>query len=197
MDKRFKVRDLRKKEQFIIDDAYLNGYAKFFRPNGTAIYISLCRRADKEQSCFPSEKTIAKDHNITDRTVRKYIKRLKQANIIRIKKERSKSGKWYNNVYYLIDKSEWKTPEEINSSGIQRNIDARPEENNSKNKRNLVPPKDTHKKDTHKKDILKKLEKMKEAKEKVIRKKTLPSKIRTEAQEEAAKEERRLRRGNY
>ncbi|MBI2450847.1 MAG: helix-turn-helix domain-containing protein [Parcubacteria group bacterium] len=149
MEKQFKVRDLRKKEQFIIDDSYLNGYAKIFGPGGTAVYLSLCRRANKEQFCFPSEKTIAEDHNITDRTARTHIKRLIDARILRVERERSKSGKWLHNVYYLLDKSEWKTPEEIFSSGYQRKLKTKPTENNGTNQRKQIPLKETYVKDAH------------------------------------------------
>lgn len=148
----FKVRDLRKKEQFIIDDSYLNGYAKIFGPSGTAVYLSLCRRANKEQFCFPSEKTIAEDHDITDRTVRTHIKRLIEAHILRVERERSRSGKWRHNVYYLLDKSEWKTPEEIISSGYQRKLKTKPEENNDTNQRKQIPLKEPHSRETHIKD---------------------------------------------
>jgi hypothetical protein len=148
----FKVRDLRKKEQFIIDDVYLNGYGKIFGPIGTAVYLSLCRRAGKQQSCWPSEKKIAADHGITDRTVRKYIKIFAEANLISIEHERTQSGKWPHNIYYLLDKSEWKKPEEIISAGDRRKLTAPPEENNQQNRRKQFPPKDAQVKDAHKKD---------------------------------------------
>ena len=152
MEKTFKVRDLRKKEQFIIDDSYLNGYAKIFGPSGTAVYLSLCRRANKEQFCFPSEKTIAEDHNITDRTARTHIKRLIEACILRVERERSKSGKWRHNVYFLLDKSEWKTPEEIISFGYRRKLKTKPAENNNASQRKPFPLKKAHGKDAHHRD---------------------------------------------
>lgn len=152
MEKKFRVRDLRKKTQFIVDDAYLNGYGKIFGPSGTAVYLSLCRRANKAQFCWPSEKTIAEDHNITDRTARTHIKRLVEARIIRIERERSESGKWRHNVYYLLDKSEWKAPEEITSSGYRRKLETRPEENNDITQRKQIPPKEPHANETHRND---------------------------------------------
>ena len=148
----FRVRDLRKKEQFIIDDVYLNGYARIFGPNGTAVYLTLCRRAGKDQSCYPSEKSIAKDHDITDRTVRKYIKIFEQSNLIRIGRKRSNAGTWLHNVYYLLDKSEWKKPEEIISAGYQGKIKTSPKENNNQNQRKYIPLKDAHTKEAHRKD---------------------------------------------
>lgn len=148
----FKVRDLRKKNQFIVDDVYLNSYAKVFGSNGTAVYLSLCRRVNKEQTCFPSEKLIAKDHGISDRTVRKFIKLLRYGNLIGIDRVRSKSGKWLHNEYTLFDKSVWKKPEEIFSFGIHRKIDPAPEEDFNNKLEKQIPPKDAQNKESHKKD---------------------------------------------
>ena len=126
----FKIRDLRKKDQFKIDDKYLNGYARILGVYATVVYNSLCRHAEfYTQKAFPSEKLIAEEHNITERTVRNAIKKLGIANIIEIKKERSSRGQWLNNTYFLIDKLEWKKPEELNDLWFnQRNIKTQPEE---------------------------------------------------------------------
>lgn len=116
----FKVRDLRIKEKFFLDDAYLNGYARYLKPTATAVYLSLCRHADKEQSCFPAEETIAEEHGICVRTVISKIKLLQQWSIIRLEKVRSKKGKWLNNTYYLLDKSQWKQPSANFAPGLSK-----------------------------------------------------------------------------
>lgn len=149
MEIKFKIRDLRKKEQFIVDDAYLNGYAKIFGPNGTAVYLSLCRRANKEQFCFPSERLIAKDHGLTEKTARKYLRLIEKANIIRIEKERRRDGKYQCKIYYLIDKSEWKHPSVFSTDGNKRQ---KPSVNNHQNQRYEIPTKDAQGKDTNMKD---------------------------------------------
>lgn len=148
MEKAFKVRDLRKKEQFIIDDSYLNGYAKIFGPSGTAVYLSLCRRANKEQFCFPSEQLIAKDHGITEKTARKYLRLIEKANIIRIEKERRRDGKYQHKIYYLIDKSEWKHPSVLFTVGNKRH---KPSVKNDQNQRYEIPTKEAHGKDAQSK----------------------------------------------
>lgn len=150
----FKVRDKRNKGWFWLDNDYFNGYAKLFGAIGTAVYLSLCRHADNEtQKCYPSEKTIAIELNITDRTVRKYIKLFSKYGLIEITKERTNKGKWLNNTYWLLDKSEWNSPEEIISDGsIHRKLKAHPEETEDISRGNGVPLKDTNKKDTYNKD---------------------------------------------
>ena len=55
----FKIRDLRKKEQFIIDDVFVDSYAKLMSPYASLVYMSLCRHADKKQGAFPSIKRMA------------------------------------------------------------------------------------------------------------------------------------------
>lgn len=149
MQTKFKIRDLRKKEQFIVDDAYLNGYAKIFGPNSTAVYLSLCRRANKEQFCFPSERLIAKDHGLTEKTSRKYLRLIERANIIRIEKERRQDGKYQCKTYYLLDKSEWKHPSVFSTDGNKRH---KPSVNNRQNQRYEIPTKDAHGKDVNIKD---------------------------------------------
>lgn len=104
----FKVRDFRNKGFWLGDNVYLNSYAKHLDPFATAIYFSLCRHADKEQLCFPSQQLLAQEHNIGRRTVVEKLQLLEKWNIIKRKKVRSKKGKWLNNTYYLLDKSEWR-----------------------------------------------------------------------------------------
>jgi len=151
MGRPFKVRDFRKKGFFVIDDAYLNGYARFFPHSVTLVYLSLCRHADKEQSSFPAQELIAKQHNMNVRTVRRAIKALLEANIIAVKRERSKKGTWMRNTYYLLDKTEWLPPDKITpkkTRGHQCPMD-KPEDISDQTRGHQSPIKDTHKKDTH------------------------------------------------
>ena len=104
----FKVRDLRKKDQFKIDDVYLNGYARVCGANATLVYLSLCRHAEFEsQKAFPSQNKIAFELGISVASVKRGIKILTEYNIIQIEKEKI-GGKFNNNVYFLLDKSGWK-----------------------------------------------------------------------------------------
>jgi hypothetical protein len=108
----FRVRDKRKKGWFFVDDEYLNGFARIFGAVGTAIYISLCRHTDiEEQSCFPSQELIAEELSIGTTTVKKYIKLFEKYQLIYIERQRDKiTKKWLNNIYWLLDKAEWKKP---------------------------------------------------------------------------------------
>lgn len=106
MSKDIKVRDKRNKGWFYLDNEYLNGLGKQLGAIGVAVYVSLCRHANEEQFCFPSQETIAEELNISPRTVKRYIGLLVEHNVIYI--ERTKTGrKWAHNTYYLLDKSEW------------------------------------------------------------------------------------------
>lgn len=125
----FEVRDMRHKEKFQIDDAYLNGYAKICGVYATGVYVSLCRHADKEQKCWPSLDKIAEELAISKSQTRRAIKILVKQNIIKVKR----LGKKLNNRYYLIDKSEW--------SG--RTLTISPQDTH------LYPDRTLHSKDTH------------------------------------------------
>lgn len=141
------VRDLRRRDYTAIDDSYLNGYARFLGPIGTAVYLSLCRHADRNGECFPSQKRIAEQHGISDRSVRKYLDELERLNIIRVQRRRGKTGGFLSSVYFLTDKSQWRSPAELDSAG-HRNQVPLPAENNGSSQRKPVPTKGTQIKGT-------------------------------------------------
>lgn len=141
-DKAFKVRDLRIKEKFCVDDAYVNGWSRYLDPSALAVYVSLCRHADKEQSAFPAETTIAQEHGICEKTVRNKIALLKEWNIIRVERTRREDGKWLRNTYFLLDKSEWIKPEVKITAGSSTG-------KNFQNHRQQLPTKDSHLKVAH------------------------------------------------
>lgn len=148
MTKNFEVRDLRKTGKFVLDDLYLNGYAKKCGVYATVVYISLCRHADKEQKCFPSISTIAQEHGISSRQVSRSLNVLEEHNIIR----RERVGKKANNRYYLVDISEWTvspiTPAS-DETGSPITIDS---QSNHHRTGSLIHSKETHKKETHSKE---------------------------------------------
>ena len=110
MEKGFKVRDLRKKDQYKIDDKYLNGYAKLCGIYATCVYNSLSRHAEfHSQECFPSIDLIAEQHNISRPSAIKGIKKLSEYNIVIKIKEKDNKGRQKKNIYILLDKSEWKS----------------------------------------------------------------------------------------
>lgn len=96
------VRDSRG-EFHIIDNLYLNGYAKHCGPYATCVYLSLCRHADISQACFPSVELIAEEHNISTRQVYRALNTLKEFKIIHV--ENNPGGK---NIYTLTNKRLWK-----------------------------------------------------------------------------------------
>jgi len=97
------IRDLRSKEKYILDDTYLNGYARFVGPYSTCVYNSLCRHANKVQKSWPSIIKIAEEHGIGRNSVINGIKRLEFWQII----QKDRIGKKANNRYDLLDKSCW------------------------------------------------------------------------------------------
>lgn len=108
------VRDVRIKEKFVIDDAYLNGYARLCGIAATGVYMSLCRHASKEQQCFPSKKLMGEELGISEKTVFRALKKLEEWNIVRVENQgRKKDGSFRNNLYTLLDKSVWKSKPKV------------------------------------------------------------------------------------
>lgn len=108
MNDTFEVRDFRDKHFFIVDDVYLNGYAKMLGTNASMVYFTLCRHASKKQVAYPSQQFIANKLGISRVTVARKIKLLKEYNIIHTNKIRTKGGRYLNTVYTLLDKKVWK-----------------------------------------------------------------------------------------
>lgn len=152
MKRNLKIRDRRNKGWFYLDNDYLNGYAKYFGAIGTAIYVSLCRHANGEQKCFPSQNLIARELNISERTVIRYLKRFETFRLIEIERENTKNGRWLNNVYTLLDRSEWIKPTDTVSLGTVRLSRHSPCDFDDRNHVTQSHSKDTNRKKTNKKE---------------------------------------------
>ena len=148
-----RVIDKRVKEKFMMDDLYLNGQARVCGWQATLVYLSLCRHANISQESFPSIKLMAEELDISRPTVIKGLSNLEKYNVIEIKKSRGKSGKWLNNVYVLIDKSEWKNYQVIhdNTDNQVNDVDMAPSQRQNmtestldQNQVNDVDTKETH-----------------------------------------------------
>lgn len=148
-----RIIDSRKKEKFMVDDAYLNGQAKLCGHQATIAYISLCRHASKDQECFPSIKLMAEEHAVSTKTIQRGLKKLEERNVIKIGKKRTKDGKWLNNTYTLLDKSVWDysqwTNSPVDSQGTNMN---EPGDKYDASQETNSPTKETHSKETNKKE---------------------------------------------
>jgi len=105
----FEVRDLRHKEKFVLDDAFLNGYGRIVGAPGIAVYVTLCRHVDKNQKCFPSQAVIGEKTGLIRQTVNIWIQVLAYLRIIQIQRVGNKC----NNRYLLLDKKYWRTDWQI------------------------------------------------------------------------------------
>jgi len=149
----FEVRDMRVKEKFQIDDAYLNGYARKCGIYATGVYVSLCRHVNKSQECWPSIKKISEELNISERQVIRAIRILEFYKII----FKKRIGKKVNNRYCLLNKSEWLDSEsDMTDSHFTSDSQSLHQVTDSH-----FHSKDTHIKDTHSKGKLTPSEEMK------------------------------------
>ena len=97
-----------------MEDEYLDKMAKLCGWKATLVYTSICRHIDKKtQSCFPSITTMATRHKVSRTSILKGIAILKERGVIEVQKKKTPSGRWLNNTYTLIDRSEWDYCDEV------------------------------------------------------------------------------------
>lgn len=173
-----RITDNRRNEKYMIDDEYLNDQAKLCGWQGTIVYNSLCRHANKDQECFPSIKLMSEQHGVSRPTILKGIDNLERRKVIVVQKHRTEKGNWLNNTYILTDKSEWDYTQ-VNDVDTDKNEPIQVNENTHPSQRgditqvNDVDTKETHRegntyKETHiaknkfSQDIPKIIEKFKE-----------------------------------
>lgn len=99
----WEIRDNRGNKRFFIDDVFHDIYAKVVGPYGQAVYMSLCRHADKKQKAWPGIETMATNLGIGRKSVFAGLEILEYLRII--KKDRV--GKKCTNRYTLLDRSKW------------------------------------------------------------------------------------------
>lgn len=100
----FEVRDLREKEKFVMDDKFLNGYARFLGVYAVGVYLSLCRHANKQQKTWPSNRKMAQKLSISKNKIIESIKYLEFWKIIK----KVRVGLHCTNRYFLLNKPCWK-----------------------------------------------------------------------------------------
>ena len=138
-----KIRDLRNKEKFVMDDRYLNVYARLCGIHATGVYVSLCRHANKEQTCFPSKRLIAEELKISERKVYDALKMLERWNIIKVSSQgRKKNGSYRSKLYTLLDKSQWSIVPSADTSVGKAEHD--PQARGADHHEHDVPNKETH-----------------------------------------------------
>lgn len=161
-----KIRDLRTKQKFVVDDVYIDKYAKHCGIYATGVYFCLCRHADKKQTCFPGKKLVAEEVAISERQVSNCLEPLQRFNIIQVNsswRSHGKSGKYSSNTYTLMDSSVWKPVFELKNNGNRKHdmptaehadgiICRSPTAHHDISRRHMVPTKETHTKETHTKE---------------------------------------------
>ena len=73
------------------------------KPRDFAVYCCLLRHSDKQRSCFPSRKLIAKECQIDRKTVDVAIENLEALGLIKKVHRYRKDGTKTSNLYYVVD----------------------------------------------------------------------------------------------
>lgn len=106
---RFEVRDVRKQTRFMVDNCFIDDFARILGPSCSMVYMSLVRHTNRQQKTWPSQTLIAEEVDITRQWVGRYLAILQYFNIIRS----VRVGKRCTNRYYLIDEKYWRTDFEV------------------------------------------------------------------------------------
>lgn len=81
---------------------YINSiYAAGLKMSTIAVYLYLEKRTDKEGKCFPSIRTIAKDLNVSTRTIQRAIRELELNGFIRVEQRFRENMGNSSNMYFL------------------------------------------------------------------------------------------------
>ena len=103
----FKIRDKRQDSRFYIDNEFIDGYAKVIGWPGVVVYCALARHS-KDERCFPSIEHLAIELGVSKATIKRGVKGLRDFNIVMVEmRTRTNQGRG-SNVYYLLDRKEWK-----------------------------------------------------------------------------------------
>lgn len=151
MRDRIKIRDFRNKSFFMIDNEYLNGYAKHLGVYCSAVYLSLCRHVDNEtQECFPGMKLMAEENGISSKSVERAIKILEAWGLVKVTRSKKEDGTQAPNDYLLLDKSMWEDkPTDCETSGSRQTHSPKPTDSQDESRQTVVLHNNTHINNTH------------------------------------------------
>ncbi|MCZ7568793.1 MAG: helix-turn-helix domain-containing protein [Ardenticatenaceae bacterium] len=101
------IRDYREPNHFWADNEIADTYLSQIGIYGFAVYMLLCRYANRQTAqCFPSIPTLADQLGVSEPTVKKALKQLVEAGLIRITRrfEETPEGKkvYKSNLYTLL-----------------------------------------------------------------------------------------------
>lgn len=97
----FVVRDERRRGFFMVFNDFYDQYGSKLGPYGLAVYMALCRYANREQECWPSQRRIAKDVGMCRKQVGLTLARLEELKLVAVERTNGTS-----NTYILLDTCE-------------------------------------------------------------------------------------------
>lgn len=85
-------------------------------PAPKAVLLALAFRADINQECWPSQRRIAQDTGLSERTVRRHLRWLEATSLIKRKKRFSDDGRQLSDRYVLLFQQDAETTREVRVS---------------------------------------------------------------------------------
>jgi len=112
IDDKFRVKDRRKKDFYLIDNIFIKNAGCYVGPYGCAVYNSLMMYSNEEKKnkeCWPSVRQMAKEWKTGTRQISNAIEILEKLNIISVEHGDNERK---NNVYQILSPDIWKLPVE-------------------------------------------------------------------------------------
>jgi hypothetical protein len=97
-----RLRDLRRRDWFWIDNVFIEQYARSIGPIGVTLYVTLARFAGRRSEAFPSLRYLESLLGISRPSLVKYLNILEEHGLIRITPRTSKEGDNTSNLYELL-----------------------------------------------------------------------------------------------
>jgi hypothetical protein len=97
-----RLRDLRRRDWFWIDNVLIDQYAKTLGPIGVTLYVALARFAGRRSEAFPSLRYLQSLLGITRPSLVKYLKVLEEHGLLNINHRISEEGDKTSNLYELL-----------------------------------------------------------------------------------------------
>lgn len=111
------------------------------KPAAKIVLWHLCDRYNPDHGCFPSQKTLAEDCEMSERSIRDQLATLEAAGLVRKEHRKSKAGTFSSDRYFLAFEAEFSQRQNLPAAKSASGKNAsEPAANSRKNQRQNLPP---------------------------------------------------------
>jgi hypothetical protein len=101
-----RVRDSRRKNWFWLDNEIIDEYVPRMKDSSFKVYAYLCRRANEDGQCWPSQRRITEDLGMSRNTIKEAISELKKLKLVDFEVRYNADGSLNSMLYTLLEVAE-------------------------------------------------------------------------------------------